>query len=57
MGIRILGTGSFVPEKTVENEEFTKYVETSDEWIVKHSGISRRHIHDPNMWKPPMSGS
>ena len=46
MGIRILGTGSFVPEKTVENEEFTKYVETSDEWIVKHSGISRRHIHD-----------
>ena len=46
MGIRILGTCSFVPEKTVENEEFTKYVETSDEWIVKHSGISRRHIHD-----------
>lgn len=46
MGIRILGTGSFVPEKTVENEEFTKYVETSDEWIVKHSGISRRHMHD-----------
>lgn len=46
MGIQILGTGSFIPERVVENEEFTKYVETSDEWIVKHSGISRRRIHD-----------
>ena len=46
MGIQILGTGSLVPERVVENEEFTKYVETSDEWIVKHSGISRRHIHN-----------
>ncbi|MGI5894047.1 MAG: beta-ketoacyl-ACP synthase III [Candidatus Merdivicinus sp.] len=46
MGIQILGTGSFVPERIVENEEFTQYVETSDEWIVKHSGIKRRHLHD-----------
>ncbi len=46
MGIRILGTGSFVPDRVVENEEFTRYVDTSDEWIVKHSGISRRRIHD-----------
>ena len=46
MGIRILGTGSFVPEKTVANEEFAQYVETSDEWIVKHTGIRRRHFHD-----------
>ena len=46
MGIRILGTGSFVPERVVENEEFTKFVDTSDEWIVKHSGIKRRRLHD-----------
>ena len=37
MGIQILGTGSFIPERVVENEEFTQYVDTSDEWIVKHS--------------------
>ena len=46
MGIQILGTGSFIPERVVENEEFTRYVDTSDEWIVKHSGISRRRLHD-----------
>ncbi len=46
MGIQILGTGSFIPERVVENEEFTQYVDTSDEWIVKHSGINRRHLHD-----------
>ncbi len=46
MGIHILGTGSFLPETVVENAAFSAIVDTSDEWIVKHSGIRKRHFHD-----------
>ena len=44
MGIRILGTGSYLPENIVTNEDYTKFVDTSDEWIVKRTGIHRRRI-------------
>jgi 3-oxoacyl-[acyl-carrier-protein] synthase-3 len=40
----IAGTGSFVPEKTLTNEDFTKIVDTSDEWITSRTGIKVRHI-------------
>ena len=40
----IVGTGSFVPEKTLTNEDFTKIVDTSDEWITSRTGIKVRHI-------------
>ncbi len=40
----IAGTGSFVPENTMTNEDFTKIVETSDEWITTRTGIKTRHI-------------
>ena len=43
-GIRICGTGSYLPDHVVENEAFTRIVETSDEWIRTRTGISRRHI-------------
>ena len=46
MGIHILGTGSYLPETVVENEAFSAIVDTSDEWIVKHSGIHRRHFQN-----------
>ena len=39
MGIKILGTGMYLPEKVVTNEDFTKIVDTSDEWITKRTGI------------------
>lgn len=43
-GLKILGTGSCVPEKIVTNDDFAKIVDTSDEWISSRSGIkSRRH--------------
>ena len=29
----ILGTGSFVPEHILTNDDMTQYVDTSDEWI------------------------
>lgn len=46
MGIRILGMGSYIPPLTVENEAFTKFLDTSDEWITSRSGIKTRHIAD-----------
>lgn len=43
-GIKILGTGCYLPDRAVKNEEFTKFLDTSDEWIVSRTGISQRHI-------------
>ncbi len=40
----IAGTGSCVPDKILTNEDFTKIVETSDEWITTRTGIKTRHI-------------
>ncbi len=44
MAIKFLGTGSYVPENVVTNNDLAKLVETSDEWIVQRVGVSRRHI-------------
>ncbi|MAZ77714.1 MAG: 3-oxoacyl-ACP synthase [Legionellaceae bacterium] len=41
---RILGTGSYLPEKILTNHDLEKMVDTSDEWIVSRSGIRERHI-------------
>ncbi len=40
----IAGTGSCIPEKQLTNEDLTKIVETSDEWITTRTGIKVRHI-------------
>lgn len=40
----IAGSGSCVPEKILTNEDFTKIVDTSDEWITTRTGIKTRHI-------------
>ena len=48
--VRILGTGSYVPPKVLSNFDIQKMgLETSDEWIVKRTGISQRRIADPNV--------
>ena len=44
MGIRLVGTGKYLPQKIVSNEDFEKIVDTSDEWIVKRTGIKNRHV-------------
>ncbi len=41
---RILGTGSYLPEKVITNEDLEKTMDTSDEWIRERTGIKRRHI-------------
>ena len=43
-GVTIAGTGSYVPEKVLTNEDLSKFVETSDEWIVTRTGIKERRI-------------
>ena len=40
----VRGTGSFLPEKVLDNDDMSKLVDTSNEWIVQRTGIERRHI-------------
>jgi 3-oxoacyl-[acyl-carrier-protein] synthase-3 len=42
----IIATGSAVPERILNNQDFEKMVDTSDEWIVSRSGIRERHVTD-----------
>ena len=44
MGIKILGTGSYLPEKVVTNDDIAKSLDTTDEWIFSHTGIHSRHV-------------
>ena len=44
MSIRFLGTGSYVPEKTVTNDDLAMLVDTSDEWIMQRVGVKERHV-------------
>ena len=36
-GVKIKGIGKYVPEMVATNEDFTKIVETSDEWITQRT--------------------
>lgn len=48
--IRILGTGSYVPPKVLTNFDLQKMgLDTSDEWIVKRTGVSERRMADPDV--------
>ncbi|MEA2873648.1 MAG: 3-oxoacyl-[acyl-carrier-protein] synthase [Hyphomicrobiales bacterium] len=40
----VLGCGSYLPARRVTNDDLTKIVDTSDEWIVQRTGIRERHI-------------
>ncbi|WP_404362890.1 beta-ketoacyl-ACP synthase III [Marinobacter sp.] len=41
---RIAGTGSYLPENIMTNEDMEKLVDTSDQWIRERTGIEQRHI-------------
>lgn len=43
----VLGCGSYLPEKSLTNEELATMVDTSDDWIVQRTGIRKRHIASP----------
>ena len=41
---RIAGTGGYLPERVLTNQDLEAMVETSDDWIQERTGIKRRHI-------------
>lgn len=41
---RIIGTGSYLPEKLLTNRDLEEIVDTSDEWVYTRTGIRQRHI-------------
>ncbi len=46
--VTITGTGSYLPNKILTNDELSKMVDTSDEWITTRTGIKERHIAAPD---------
>ncbi len=49
ISVGITGLGSYVPERVVTNDDISKLVETSDEWIVTRTGIKERRVADENV--------
>jgi 3-oxoacyl-[acyl-carrier-protein] synthase-3 len=48
--VRILGTGSYVPPKVLDNKDLEEMgLDTTDEWIVQRTGVSERRVADPNI--------
>ncbi|MEO6825373.1 MAG: beta-ketoacyl-ACP synthase III [Nitrosospira sp.] len=45
---RIIGTGGYLPEKILTNQDLEHMVDTSDEWIRTRTGITQRHIAADN---------
>ena len=45
---RIIGTGSYLPQKVLTNKDLESLVDTTDEWIVERTGIKQRHIAAEN---------
>ncbi|MFN8615208.1 MAG: beta-ketoacyl-ACP synthase III [Vampirovibrionales bacterium] len=43
-GVKMVGIGSFVPPTVLTNEDMSKLVETSDEWIASRTGIRERRV-------------
>ncbi len=43
---RIIGTGSYLPNRVLTNQDLEKMVETSDDWIVSRTGMKERRIAD-----------
>ena len=46
MSIRIIGTGAYVPERILTNDELSGMVETNDEWIMQRVGVKERRISE-----------
>lgn len=46
-GAKVIGLGSYVPERILTNADLEKMVDTTDEWIVSHTGMKERHIAAP----------
>ena len=50
---KILGTGSFLPDKVVTNDDLSQRIDTSHQWIVERTGIHSRRIADLSKGESP----
>ncbi len=48
MGARIIGSGCYLPDKCLANSDLESIVDTSNEWIVRRTGISTRYLLEEN---------
>ena len=46
-GAKVIGLGSYVPERILTNADLEAMVDTTDEWIVSHTGMKERHLAAP----------
>ncbi|MDA0286189.1 MAG: ketoacyl-ACP synthase III [Actinobacteria bacterium] len=44
IGAKFIGWGTSLPEKIITNDDLSKTLDTSDEWIRERTGIERRHV-------------
>ncbi len=51
---RIIGTGSYLPQRVLSNQDLEKMVETSDEWILTRTGMKERRIARPDEFPSDM---
>ena len=54
---KIIGIGGYVPERVVTNDDLSKIMDTSDEWIVQRSGIRERHWVSPGQTNTDLSAA
>jgi 3-oxoacyl-[acyl-carrier-protein] synthase-3 len=47
--VKIGAIGCYVPPRLLTNEDLEKIVDTTSEWILERTGITERHIADPEM--------
>lgn len=55
MKARIVGLGSYLPERVLSNQDLEKLVDTSDEWIVTRTGMRERHIAEAGEFTSTMA--
>jgi 3-oxoacyl-[acyl-carrier-protein] synthase-3 len=48
LGARVAAIGTYVPERVVTNDDMARIVDTTDEWIVRRTGIRERHAAAPS---------
>lgn len=51
---KIIGTGSYLPQRVLTNRDLEQMVETSDEWIVARTGMKERRLASPNEYTSDM---
>jgi 3-oxoacyl-[acyl-carrier-protein] synthase-3 len=54
---KIIGTGSYLPERVLSNRDLEQMVETSDEWIVTRTGMKERRLAQPDEFTSDMGAA